>query len=954
LIQLEVGGWQAYPLPISRPDQPHILEVEYPGDFHQSLGISIVEPNAAGAVTPIGLDSGVDIPEPLLRSRSNVQSHRLIFWPRTKTPLVLLTNRRDDRPAVFGKLRVLTGPTTLPAAMSAADADERLVAAYFDKPLFPETFSAAEALDSSTNRTLDDWSTFYLGGRRLCEYLKYAGYNGAMISVACEGSAIFPSKSLEPTAKYDSGTFFVTGQDPLRKDVLEMLFRLCDSGGLKLIPAVQFSCPLPELEALRQGQADIEGLEMVDTEGKTWLARHGTHHGLAPYYNPLDPRVQQAMIAVVAELVQRYAQHPSFAGIALQMGPDTYAQLPGDEWGFDAATTGRFAKEQGVKLPGEATELALRAKFLRSETRKQWLAWRAAKLAEFHIRIQEQVVAGRPGSRLYLAGPEIFNSLQMQYDLRPTLPPRANFAEAMLKIGIDTRLYEKRPEIVLLRPERFSPLAPLAAQAVELELNRTAEAGRLFGRLQHPGSLFYHEPSPLRVPSFDAVSPFGPAKTYTWLVPNISPSGFYNRQRFVHSLASVDIQSFFDGGWTASLGQEESLRELAEVYRQLPAEPFDTIPGTAGSQSPGVVVRRLARDQQTYVYVLNDAPWPAIVEMEMRVPLDCRMEPVGSRKLPSLQRDGRRTLWKVELQPYDLVAAVIRAGNVPVENWRTAPADPEELEAELSQRIQHLRVRADSLRSPQPLARLTNAGFEQPEQSSSIVGWIHARGDGITVAADTAQARSGRQSLHLASTSTVAWVRSEPFEVPKTGRLTVWAWLRIADAQKQPPLRLAIEGRLNGEVYYKFANVGAGKDAWPLRAGWAWYVFPVSGLPPSGLEDLRVGFDLMGAGEVWIDDVQLFDVWFHDTELEELVKNIALADLQISRGNAAGCQQFLDSYWPRFLNEHVKINLTRVAANPAPQQQRQTLRQTTPPPEPKDPSMIERFKGMLPHRIFPF
>ena len=51
-------SWQAYPLPVSRPGQPHILEVEYPGDVPQFLGISIIEPNAAGAVLPIGLDSG--------------------------------------------------------------------------------------------------------------------------------------------------------------------------------------------------------------------------------------------------------------------------------------------------------------------------------------------------------------------------------------------------------------------------------------------------------------------------------------------------------------------------------------------------------------------------------------------------------------------------------------------------------------------------------------------------------------------------------------------------------------------------------------------------------------------------------------------------------------------------------------------------------------------------------
>ncbi len=34
--------------------------MDYPSDVPQTLGISIVEPNAAGALMPIGLDSGVD------------------------------------------------------------------------------------------------------------------------------------------------------------------------------------------------------------------------------------------------------------------------------------------------------------------------------------------------------------------------------------------------------------------------------------------------------------------------------------------------------------------------------------------------------------------------------------------------------------------------------------------------------------------------------------------------------------------------------------------------------------------------------------------------------------------------------------------------------------------------------------------------------------------------------
>jgi hypothetical protein len=46
------------------------------------------------------------------------------------------------------------------------------------------------------------------------------------------------------------GTFFASGQDPVRKDVVEMLLRMFEREGLQLAPAVQFNTPLVELEEL--------------------------------------------------------------------------------------------------------------------------------------------------------------------------------------------------------------------------------------------------------------------------------------------------------------------------------------------------------------------------------------------------------------------------------------------------------------------------------------------------------------------------------------------------------------------------------------------------------------------------------------------------------------------------------------------------------------------------------
>ena len=224
MVQLAVTAagqepqWQAYPLSITHPGTPHMVEVEYPSDVPQTLGISIVEPNAAGWVLPVELDSGFYNTEEPGQSAPKLLKHRLLFWPRTKAPVLLITNRQDGSKAVYGKIHVLAGPTKLPRAPFASGfLPERLVAGYVSHPYVPENFGAAETLDAISGRSLEDWQTFYDGTSRLTEYLNYVGYGGQMLSVMADGSTIYPSALVEPTSRYDSGMFFDTAQDPVRE-----------------------------------------------------------------------------------------------------------------------------------------------------------------------------------------------------------------------------------------------------------------------------------------------------------------------------------------------------------------------------------------------------------------------------------------------------------------------------------------------------------------------------------------------------------------------------------------------------------------------------------------------------------------------------------------------------------------------------------------------------------------
>ncbi|MCA9119301.1 MAG: family 10 glycosylhydrolase [Planctomycetaceae bacterium] len=958
LTELAPNGWQAAPLPISRIGAPHLLELEYPNDSPQTLAISVIETNAAGMVTPLGLDSGVDVVRSPTPATPGMEKHRLIFWPKTKTPWLLLSNRRDGKPAAFGKIRVLAGPTSLPpAAIDPTNTETRQLAAYYEKPLFPENFSAPETLDETTQQSLGDWNTFYTGGLRLVEYLKHVGYSSAIISISRDGATIYPSRLLESTPRYDSGALFVSGQDLAQKDVLEMLFRLFDREQLQLIPSFHFATPLLELEALQQrNAAAATGIELIGYDGRSWAARFGTNRGQAPYYNPLDSRVQNAIRHVIDEVVGRYSHHRSFAGVSLQMGPDTFVQMPGTAWGNDDRTIARFKADTNHEVPGDGqTRHRDRATFLNGVGRKIWLDWRAQELAEFYGDIQSDIVRSRPDAKLYLATSGLLASALMRDELQPRLPLRNDFSDTMMQLGLSAKLLQKDIKIVPMRPQRIKPRTALADLAVDLQLRDSPSVDAIFEGDAFASSINYYEPLTFALPSFDAVSPFGPEVTRTWFASHIPSNGFHARAQFTHNVAALDAQLVAEGGWMIPLGQEDSLRKQFAAFRQLPAQRFETVKAASQeAQTSSLVIRTHVVDERTYFYIVNNAPWAATADIDLELSSGGVIQRFGSETPEQPRTVNSGQIWTVELEPYDLVAGYCTGGSFMVVDWRVR--FDRIVTAELTALVQEVKSRVNELRSREPLKVIANSGFERMSSTGDPVDWIHANGSGMTIEVSDKESRTGTQSLHMKVTDPkkIAWIRNREFPAPKTGRLSLLAWVRTKDQSSQPQLRMAID---NGRGYYTFATLGKDVDGQAVseRLGNAWpaepYLFHCDTLP-TDLENVSIGFDLVGEGEVWIDDVEVYDLYFFDTELNELIKNVATAHFQLEDGRVADCERFLDGYWPRFVIEHVPPN--RVAqlprANPPERSATPGPSQPTAPPEDK-PSGFRRYIPSLPFKL---
>ncbi len=514
--------------------------------------------------------------------------------------------------------------------------------------------------------------------------------------------------------------------------------------------------------------------------------------------------------------------------------------------------------------------------------------------------------------------------------------------EALMRVGIDLRRLGRDDGLILLRPERVQPQWSLAQQVVNLELREMPDIDRCFQELPNQGSLFFHQPQEVRVASFDEKSPFQPA--YTWLATQTVPSHRQNRRRFVHSLATLDPQMMIDGGWELSLGQEDSLGDLVAAYRRLPAIHFRRLADAPGGPSTQPVTIRVgAHAQSTYVYLANDAPFATTVGMDVAAPPGCRIEELsGLRQVPPLTRQGDAAHWAIDLEPYDLVAVRLTAPQVqlvrPQVTWSRT------VQAGLEARLAELGDRAAVLRNPPLMDVLDNPGFERPPTASApIAGWSVSNQPGTSVVIDGHQRHGGLCSARLSSQGPVTTLISQPFAPPTTGRLTISVWLRGADGPHQPPLRLAVVGKHQGRDFLRFAQLGqAGSPA--IGPVWSPVVVQVADLPLDGLSQLQLRFDLLGQGQVWLDDIQLCQLAFNKSEVIEMFKLIAPADVKLQQGEVGDCVDLLESYWSRFL-------MANVAPGPASLTRRTDLSHpsaTAPPKQPeRSASLMDRVRSLF-------
>ena len=958
--ELDAGQWQAIPLGPTVAGEPHVVEIQYASGQPIAVGLSVLDFDANGQVPIQGADSGIRVPNSVAMGMGDstkgdtesdtarlIATHRLTFWPRSKECYLLVANQSASQGARLGSVRVLSSansadaqktPVSAPATNVANASPNRQRLAFCDSANFAQGLNVEKLFDSSVGQPLDDWLVFYQGTMRLVEFLKAHHYQGAVIPVVMDGGALYPSQLLQSSPKNDSGTFQSLGQDPVRKDVLRLLLKIFEREQLTLVPALEFSAPLVDVELTRlqpSVNASTRSFEMIDFSGHP--AEADTY---LPRYNPLSPVVQSHAINVVDELVRRYAGQAALGGVAIVCRPQTWTLLPGRQYGYDMETLTRFYQSLPQSPPVPDNYASIQQQLF-GELADTWVQWRADQMSSFYSQLAGTIRDQIPQARLLLAPVGLHRNEEIQSILSPNLHASVNIEQLLLRAGFDRQQLNLVPGMVLLKSETISSSSALAETRVAENIRTLPDFQTYFASANgESGTLSWHQGSWAHFANLQTLDPFDQQTGRLIRHHQLTPAGRWCRESMADALFQQDSTWLIDGGVSLVMGQEDAISDFASVFAQLPRDRFTDVPYSVGlpdatlltENGHGLVcpvaVRTLRSGSESWFYCVNDSPWPTNVKLYFQSETDPKTESsnpdhrfINASSSSGLLKNftsfsnlqategrtnGARPFIEVTLPAYGLYGGKFDGGNVIAERFDIEVDDS--VHDLLRKKIYQLQAKLNLATRVPAITVLANDDFENAGQAS-LEGWDAGTQDANTVGLELSEGYQSQSALRMRSDQDSVWIRSNRFTPPVTGRISITVWIKSQTPQ-QPPLRLAIEGQTRGSTYYRFGAVGAlapDNDVNQIDQEWRRFAVHFDDLPSDQLIDLRVGFDLMGRGDVLIDRVRIYDRWFDEKDAKAMTQLLASALPMLSDAKTfESCRRIVESYWSRFLDEYIE------------------------------------------------
>jgi hypothetical protein len=877
----------AFRLNIDNPGRSHVLTIDYEdaGNLHLAAAISELDPQ--GIWTQLPVTGGIRTDEK--PSTGTAQSHQLVFWPQTKQPTITLSVDGTPGLAAVKKVRVQEMPRGLPALdVTEPESAHRYFGLFLDNPDTWAAWSSGRMSDASPRLAVDDWRTFLDSASHLTEYARFAGHNSIMATVVGQGGALYPSKTVDANFRLDNGMLADSAADPMQKDVVELLSKLCQRARLAFFPAVRYDGALPAIDrSADESDARRAGLLLVSRDGSIWDSEWGGVPA-GQRYNPLNPQVQAAMLDVIKELAARYSSQPAIEGFALDLAPNCHLVLPGLEWGYDDATVQLFKQETGVELPADTKDdtgrFARRYQILTTSFREQWVAWRCRRLSGFYEQALAELRRAKPSCLLFLNLTSLADPADEPRDVGRS---GRTIEESLRSKGIDLRNWAAPRGVVVLRPFVATGSSPEG-----LQLNASREIDELMVQMPSRGSLCIHRPDVLSlVPQRGPQDKSGENGGEPVSVPLVSP-GRVNIRRYTQSLAAGDCLAIFEGGPIVPLGQEQAQREFARVFRALPANDFRPL------ETLQPVVVRSSRDaRDALICLLNDASYSVETNIEFHCGSHAMLTNGATGDRLTTQAVEHGVASRLTLEPYQTMFLRLSGADSRVTQCEVVV--PQSAERGLRGRFDRLKqamaiMGSDSARTLEGLP--PNGDFEEPGDGDAPARWS-AEGDTALIASDTQILHGGARSLRLTglSASTVA---SEFFAPPDGRSLAMNVWLRAS--QPDTHVRWFLTGEHNNDmIYRRYADVAVG-------TGWEPKQFRARDLPEGLIQHIQVKFQLLDEGSLWIDEARVCALPISQDEKLAISKSVSAIFKAWRERRWSDFERLSEGYWPTYLVETVE------------------------------------------------
>ena len=199
------ADWQAFTLPIQQPREPYLIEVihgksaDQDRSRSQSLGLTILDKSSQGELVPLT--------ETLIHQSASWnpqanESIKVLVWPHTKSPLLLVSNPSTSNSAKIEKIRVYRQ-----SDLKQPKTSQRQLSLRWRSPELEKAVGATLAPSPGKLYEFADLQTRYEVAQRIAERVQTAGANGAVITLNEQGGSITTLPCLSGTPQFDMATW---------------------------------------------------------------------------------------------------------------------------------------------------------------------------------------------------------------------------------------------------------------------------------------------------------------------------------------------------------------------------------------------------------------------------------------------------------------------------------------------------------------------------------------------------------------------------------------------------------------------------------------------------------------------------------------------------------------------------------------------------------------------------